>query len=290
MNNAVHHVDAFRTVSDEDVENGLVIRWAGHYFCDKTSALNRVHNRYYLICVYEGKGFIRNNTGGVEEVGSGSIVLFKPGEQQCLWADKNDPFSYYGTCFCGHVVDALLAGSPACAATHHPGPLDRRLISMMESFLNLMLLHRGDYDELLVVSKFFAILARVNAIISLAGVEAVDKKPVESTLDLVEQYLRINYNKPITNRSLSEVSRYSVTWLDKNFKQKYGVTPIQYLTRIRIKKAQHLLCMAEGEQFNIAEIAYAVGYNDPLYFSKVFKKVTSLSPKDYRALYGGGVT
>ena len=284
----INHVDAFRTISEAEQEAGLVIRWAGHYFQDKTSALNRIHNRYYLLYVYQGKGYIRNSHGETECVGAGSVVLFQPGEHQCLWADQGDPFSYYGTCFCGKAIDFFLKGSPVCTATHHRGPLDRRLISMMDSFLNLMLLERGDYDELLVISKFFSILARVNVIITLSSNQAAEKRPAETTLELVEQYMRLNYNKPISNDTLTEVARYSITWLEQNFKAKYGLTPMQYLTKIRVKKAQQLLCMSEGESLNIAEIGFAVGYNDPLYFSKVFKKITNLSPKDYRTLYQGG--
>ena len=284
----VNHVDAFRTISEAEQANGLVIRWAGHYFRDKTSPLNRIHNRYYLLNVYQGRGYICNSQGETEAVGPGSIVLFKPGERQCLWADNDDPFSYYGTCFCGRVIDYYLQGSPVCQATHHPMHLDRRLVTMMDSFLNLMLLERGSHNDLLVVSKFFSILARVNVIISLSAEQALEKRPAETTLELVEQYMRINYNKPISNEVLAEVARYSITWLEQNFKAKYGLTPMQYLTQIRIKKAQQLLCMSEGETLNIAEIGFAVGYNDPLYFSKVFKKATNLSPKDYRALYQGG--
>ena len=284
----INHVDAFRTISEDEQNNGLVIRWAGHYFRDKTSSLNRIHNRYYLLYVYQGKGYIRNCLGETESVGPGSVVLFKPGERQCLWADSSDPFSYYGTCFCGQVIDFFLRGSPVCQATHHQTNLDRRLVSMMDSFLNLMLLERGNYDELLVVSKFFSILARVNVVITFSNQQALEKRPAETTLELVEQYMRINYNKPISTEILAEVARYSITWLEQNFKAKYGLTPMQYLTQIRIKKAQQLLCMSEGETLNIAEIGFAVGYNDPLYFSKVFKKATNLSPKDYRALYQGG--
>ncbi|MEL7608705.1 MAG: AraC family transcriptional regulator [Bacillota bacterium] len=286
MNTYVNHLDAFRPITDTDVENGLIIRWAGHYFCDKNSALNRVHNKYYLIYVYQGKGYMRNvlNNNEPEPVEAGSIILFKPGELQCFWADKEEPFSYYGTCFCGRVIDSLLEGSLACSATHHRANLDRRLVSMMNVFLNLMLLNRGSYDEMLLVSKFFEILARVNTVIELSQQRKAEQKSAESTIDFVAQYLWLNYNKKITINTLSEVSRYSVTWLEHHFKQKYGMTPLQYLANIRIKKAQHLLCAAEGEQFNIAEISYAVGFNDPFYFSKAFKKVTNLSPKDYRIL------
>ena len=111
------------------------------------------------------------------------------------------------------------------------------------------------------------------------------QKPVKSTIEFLEQYLKLNYNKPLTIKDLAKVARYSVTWVEQEFKKKYSISPMQYLARVRIKKAQELLASAEGERFNISEIGYAVGYNDPFYFSKVFKKITKLSPKKYRELY-----
>jgi AraC-like DNA-binding protein len=281
----INRLDAFRNITEEDIKNGLVIRWAGHYYRERNSALDRVHNKYYLIYVYLGKGFIRNNRDEVEEVGPGSIVLFKPGERQCLWADADDPFCYYGTCFCGQVIDFLLAGSPLCSTTHHKTTMDRKVVVMMNSYLNLMLLNRDKYDESLVVSKFFGIIAKLNENITRASRPIAKQKPVKSTIEFLEQYLKLNYNKPLTIKDLAKVARYSVTWVEQEFKKKYSISPMQYLARVRIKKAQELLASAEGERFNISEIGYAVGYNDPFYFSKVFKKITKLSPKKYRELY-----
>ena len=282
----IQHVDAFRTITEEDEQNGLIIRWAGHYFKDKADSLDRVHTRYYFVYVYEGKGYILNNRSEQETVVAGSIILFKPGERQRLWADKDDPLSHYGTCFCGRVIDSLLRGTRLCEATHHPCALDKTLLSQMESFLSLMLLHKDDKDKLMIASKFFSILARANAVIEVnQSLQDEKKRSIEDTLDLVEQYLLINYNREITIDDLAKLSNYSVTWLNSRFKERFGTTPIQYLTQVRILKAQKLLCMTEGAQMNVTEIGYAVGYKDSLYFSKVFKKLTGFSPKQYRMLY-----
>ena len=57
------------------------------------------------------------------------------------------------------------------------------------------------------------------------------------------------------------------------------MTPMQYILSIRIANAQNLL---ETTGYTISEIAAIVGYDNPLYFSRIFKKQKGLSPKEYR--------
>ena len=64
------------------------------------------------------------------------------------------------------------------------------------------------------------------------------------------------------------------------FSQELSMTFIEYLTSVRISKAQEKL---RTTNLKSAEIAYKVGYNDPHYFSHVFKKETGLRPTDFRA-------
>ena len=278
--------DAFRTITEEDLENGLIIRWAGRYSASNGRNLYRVHNKYYLIYVYEGEGFVRSSTGEKEKIVPGSIVLFKPGELQSIWTEGEGSVTYYGTCFFGHVIDSILNESMLAGRTCHSGiPLDRKMLSMFTGFIHLMLLDRSEYDESLLVSKFFAILAKANSLIKLAQDQRGGDKAAKASLEFIEQYIRLNYNKPITTKTLMDVSRYSVTWIEKYFKKKYGVSPMRYLTEIRLQKAKELLSTSEGEHMNISEICYAVGYNDPFYFSKIFKRETKFSPREYRSLY-----
>ncbi|MCA5963754.1 helix-turn-helix transcriptional regulator [Blautia sp. RD014234] len=62
-------------------------------------------------------------------------------------------------------------------------------------------------------------------------------------------------------------------------KEKYQLTPLQLLTRIRIEEAQKLLGTT---QLHVNIIGENVGYSDPAYFSKQFKKVTGMTALEYR--------
>ena len=73
----------------------------------------------------------------------------------------------------------------------------------------------------------------------------------------------------------------SVCYFQRNFKQIVKHTPIQYLLTIRVNNAASLL---ETTDYSMAEISAIVGYEDPLYFSRLFRKLKGMSPSDYRKL------
>ena len=96
----------------------------------------------------------------------------------------------------------------------------------------------------------------------------------------VKDYLDGNYRLSITSESLTKEFGFVSAYLSRVFKNQYGLTPSAYLLKIRIEHAKEML-KGTGECL-VKEVAEAVGYNDPYYFSKVFHKETSVWPTDYK--------
>ena len=71
----------------------------------------------------------------------------------------------------------------------------------------------------------------------------------------------------------------SVCWFIRSFKEYTGMAPAQYLTSIRMADARGLL---ESSDYSVGEIAALVGYENPLYFSRIFKKYNGCPPSIYR--------
>lgn len=74
---------------------------------------------------------------------------------------------------------------------------------------------------------------------------------------------------------------FSYDYLRKLFKSEIGMTPHNYLVSLRMQMAEKLLCTVSGDEQNISQIAYICGFDEPLYFSRVFKKYFGCSPKHY---------
>ena len=80
-------------------------------------------------------------------------------------------------------------------------------------------------------------------------------------------------------KELAEKYHMTYNWFIRCFKDFTGSSPQAYLNDMRIEKAKDLL---NNKSFQIAEIAELVGYSDPLYFSRIFKKKNGCSPNEYK--------
>jgi YesN/AraC family two-component response regulator len=95
----------------------------------------------------------------------------------------------------------------------------------------------------------------------------------------IASYLSSHYKERITLNDISQITFYSAAYCENEFKKHMGKSIINYLIDVRINAAKKLL--AESSM-SCARIAIAVGFEDPNYFSRIFKKRTGYSPLKYR--------
>ncbi len=152
----------------------------------------------------------------------------------------------------------------------------------------------GDIDTVIPeLATVEAILANIESIDQLKGhtykifINALSFRDAQTggqhlkTIRQAREYIDEHYQDP--DLSLDEIASrvtLSPSYFSMIFSQETCQTYKEYLTEVRIKKAKELL---RTTLLNSADVSYAVGYNDPHYFSYVFKKITGLSPTEFRA-------
>ena len=94
----------------------------------------------------------------------------------------------------------------------------------------------------------------------------------------MRRFIDEKYDKQLSLTGLSQKFNLNSYYISKLFKEYTNQTFVEYLTQIRVSKAAQLI---EQGGHSFKEISEMVGYNDPSYFSKVFKKITGKSPREY---------
>lgn len=110
-------------------------------------------------------------------------------------------------------------------------------------------------------------------------VEVSSNQKITSTVSEVKKYIDLNYREPVNLDGLAQMSHLNKYYLSHIFKEQTGLSPIEYLNKTRIKNAKILL---KSTNYSISEISTFTGFSSQSYFSQRFKKITSLSPRQYR--------
>lgn len=92
-------------------------------------------------------------------------------------------------------------------------------------------------------------------------------------------YMKEHLDKPLRAATLAAIAKMSLPHYFVIFKRCTGSTPIDYFIKLRMERARELLATT---LCSVKEIAGVLGYDDPLYFSRVFKSVNNTTPTQYR--------
>jgi len=101
----------------------------------------------------------------------------------------------------------------------------------------------------------------------------------ERIVQTVERYLERHYRSPVSHQTLEAEFGLVGSYINKLFKKHKGSTLMDYLAQYRIEQAKLLL--REQPALMLKEVASLVGFDDPLYFSRVFRKITGTSPSEF---------
>lgn len=95
----------------------------------------------------------------------------------------------------------------------------------------------------------------------------------------IAQYIELHLTEPVSLTGLSERFGYTPSYINRIFKKEFGTSPLQYLTDLRMTRAKEIL--RKNSDINIKSVAMSVGFDDPRYFSRVFKNETGYTPSGW---------
>lgn len=110
----------------------------------------------------------------------------------------------------------------------------------------------------------------------------------ETTMDTkqlyndIKQYIEVNYRSPITVETIAEYYHFSTSYISRIFRKYHGVPPFKYILSLRMEEAKQLIL--NNDDLNISLISEMVGYTDPHYFSRIFSKMTGMSPSEFKRM------
>ena len=105
---------------------------------------------------------------------------------------------------------------------------------------------------------------------------------IQDEIDRARKYFEEHYNEDISIEQYAVSRNMSTSWFNRSFRNAVGSPPMKYVLDIRIRNAQALL---ETTDYSVSDIAALVGYDNPMYFSRLFSKAKGLSPAKYRKTF-----
>ncbi len=265
---------SFNTVYHESL--GLSVYNCGFQKCEpKFNWGPALRNHHIVHFIASGKGVYIHN-GNKYELSAGQGFYCPPNEVVYYEADESNPWEYYWIGFSG--VDAAWLLSAAGLSTDSPCFHCEDLDAMVNAFLEV---YNSNGPELHNEIEMSGSLYRcMSAIIRENSKSAEKHRRGTDYIGLSIRYIEHNYSRPISVNDIATSTGVSRSHLYRLFMQELDITPNEYLTQYRISNACKLL---RESNINISEAAYSSGFSDPLYFSRVFKRIKGMTPSAYAA-------
>jgi len=136
----------------------------------------------------------------------------------------------------------------------------------------------SDRETAVMISKYFALdISRESQ--SQFAIFKGQRNHGDQDIQRVQDYIEEHYADRISLETLAQLINIGRRTFERRFKEATNNTPIEYIQRVRIEAAKKFF---EASRKNVTEIMYDVGYTDTKAFRDIFKKITGLTPIEYR--------
>lgn len=227
----------------------------GKHRCRKGYTFSYAYTNFYLVhYIVKGKGtFFKNGVG--HSLDAGNIFIIKPDNEYTYIADDTDPWEYIFFSFDGEMAKMFENIDDTLK-------FESNVISEMLDAANL----ENTCSEFLT-GKLFEFYSEI------FENEAHKNDYIKKAKD----YIKINYARKLHVSEVANALNLNHRYLSRIFKEKTNMTIQDYMIRYKLKKAESLL----RHGMSVGITAKLIGYDDAFTFSKAFKRVKGVSPKEY---------
>ena len=255
-------------------DRALVVNCAGRVVFRTPFTSDRPQGRkdYYLL--YCTRGSMRIHLNGQEQhMRPGDLAILPPGRAYFYEFDGSGELVYFWTHFTGSAAPACIRRAGIGMDQLLPVGLDEALAATFQNLMDSFILMDGWQQE--------EAAGRLLVLLSALGRAAAGRhvRPATAPIRRSLTHMEANYGGPITLTELANMEFLSVSRYSALFRACTGIPPKEYLIRLRMRSAMELLTRTD---MSVTQVARAVGYADPLYFSRLFKKRMGTPPSEVR--------
>ena len=236
-----------------------------------------VRDHYIIHYVLGGKGVFQVN-GKTFQLGKNDCFMICPNTIVYYQADMEQPWSYAWVGFNGFKAEAYL-NQAGIRASHPVFCYDSD--SFLKDCLFRMIETKDQLKgrEIRLLGLLYEFLSKL---IETAGGDRIPEKGSDRKEEYIKkalEYIQMNYSRKINVGEIAHQIGLDRSYLYSLFLEYLKASPQEFLISFRLDKACELM---SNSSLSIGDISRSVGYEDPLQFSKVFKKEKGLPPKEYR--------
>ena len=233
-----------------------------------------VRDHYLIHYISRGSGALKWH-GQLFHLNAGDAFLTRPGEEISYRADRRTPWTYYWVGFAGTDAAQILGATdfskemPVLRALPYGEELRCHLEKISDAYGNSF-------------SNALRMTGELCLALALCVENAVPREVLRADDAYVRKavaYIDSHYSYPISVEEIAAYVGVSRSTLFREFRRVIGIPPKEYLEQFRIRRASFLLRTTD---LTIGSVSTSVGYDNGLYFSKAFKKLTGQTPSAYR--------
>ena len=252
---------------------------ASHHYRERPDGAGQDH----LMMCTAGHGYVELD-GQRSHLTRGHLLIIPRNTPHRYWAANDDPWSIYWVHFLGEDADYFIDRIPR---TGQPVPIEKSAQAEAVRLFQFCLdaLHDGYGLPTLIYAAqstqhILSLLLYRNHLLPMeqrAG-------PRRASIEAVIEFMQGNLNENLRLEDFARQSGMSISHFSERFRRQTGQSPMAYFIHLRMRLACRLLDLS-GKP--VKAVAHEIGYRDPYYFSRAFKKTIGISPEKYRDIKKG---